>query len=185
MRLLLYALLVSAFIAMLMQGRRPAAQPAAAAAADDTADPAQPALPAPLTLRFAAAGVDLLPLVLTGGLLTSEPAVSGGAAAGVVVVVGLLVYVLLPLVGELLSGRSPGKALFGLRVVNALDHDGEVVAASSLSILIRNLTRPVDLVGGWVSMFFNPARRRLGDLAAGTRVIYDPVRTPIRVDPAD
>ncbi len=70
------------------------------------------------------------------------------------------------------QGRSPGKQLLGLQVVH---DDGTPVGwAASLT---RNLLRVVDLLPfgytlGILSCLAHPLFKRLGDLAAGTLVIY-------------
>lgn len=70
------------------------------------------------------------------------------------------------------QGRSPGKQLLGLRVVH---DDGTPVGwAASLT---RNLLRFVDILPfgytlGILSCLSHPAFKRLGDLAAGTLVVY-------------
>ncbi len=70
------------------------------------------------------------------------------------------------------QGRSPGKQLLGLRVVH---DDGTPVGwAASLT---RNLLRFVDLLPfgytfGILSCLAHPAFKRLGDIAAGTLVVY-------------
>ncbi len=70
------------------------------------------------------------------------------------------------------QGRSPGKQLMGLRVVH---DDGTPVGwAASLT---RNLLRFVDILPfaytlGILSCLNHPAFKRLGDLAAGTLVVY-------------
>ncbi|HLD66860.1 MAG TPA: RDD family protein [Pseudomonas sp.] len=70
------------------------------------------------------------------------------------------------------QGRSPGKQLMKLRVVH---DDGTPVGwAASLT---RNLLRFVDLLPfgyalGILSSLNHPAFKRLGDLAAGTLVVY-------------
>jgi uncharacterized RDD family membrane protein YckC len=78
------------------------------------------------------------------------------------------------------QGRSPGKQLMGLRVVH---DDGTPIGwAASLT---RNLLRVVDMLPfgyflGAVSCLQHPTFKRLGDLAAGTLVIYreQPVTRP-------
>lgn len=70
------------------------------------------------------------------------------------------------------QGRSPGKQIMGLRVVQ---DDGTPIGWSSS--LIRNLLRFVDLLPfgyflGAVSCLQHPQFKRLGDLAAGTLVVY-------------
>ena len=70
------------------------------------------------------------------------------------------------------QGRSPGKQWMGLRVV----HDDGTPIGWSASLL-RNLLRFVDLLPfgyflGAISCLQHPHFKRLGDLAAGTLVIY-------------
>jgi len=80
---------------------------------------------------------------------------------------------LYPVLFEVLQdGRTPGKRAMGLRVV----HDDLSPIGWNAS-LIRNLLRTVDFlpagyVLGLTSMCMTPAFQRLGDLAAGTLVIY-------------
>jgi uncharacterized RDD family membrane protein YckC len=69
-------------------------------------------------------------------------------------------------------GRSPGKQWMGLRVV----HDDGTPVGWPASLL-RNLLRVVDLLPfgyflGAVSCLQHPHFKRLGDIAAGTLVIY-------------
>lgn len=77
------------------------------------------------------------------------------------------------------NGQSPGKRRVGLRVIRA---DGTPITISES--FIRNLVRIVDLLPaaygiGIVTMFIDKQSRRLGDLAAGTLVVYD--RAPITI----
>lgn len=69
-------------------------------------------------------------------------------------------------------GQTPGKRALGLRVV---DDDGTPVGWSAS--MIRNLLRFVDFLPvlygfGLVSMLLHADFKRLGDIAAGTRVVY-------------
>lgn len=71
------------------------------------------------------------------------------------------------------NGQSPGKRWFGLRVLRT---DGTPIGLSEA--IIRNLIRIVDFLPayygvGVITMFLNERARRLGDLAAGTLVVYD------------
>jgi hypothetical protein len=82
------------------------------------------------------------------------------------------------------GGRSPGKALLGLRV---LRDGGEPVDLRAS--LMRNLLRvvdalPVNYVVGLVAMVLSPEGKRLGDLAAGTIVarLDRPARAQVRND---
>lgn len=70
------------------------------------------------------------------------------------------------------QGRSPGKQVMGLRVV----HDDGTPVGWGAS-LTRNLLRFVDMLPfgyglGLVSCLSHPSFKRLGDLAAGTLVVY-------------
>lgn len=70
------------------------------------------------------------------------------------------------------QGRSPGKQVMGLRVV----HDDGTPIGWAAS-LIRNLLRFVDILPlgymlGILSCLLHPAFKRLGDIAAGSLVIY-------------
>ncbi|HYP88229.1 MAG TPA: RDD family protein [Polyangiaceae bacterium] len=86
----------------------------------------------------------------------------------------------------LMSGRSPGKKALGLRVVSS---QGLPVGLGDS--LLRNLLRgadflPVGYVLGVVSMLVDARFRRLGDLVAGTLVIFEPkirYREPPRLSP--
>lgn len=78
-----------------------------------------------------------------------------------------------PVVFEMfMDGATPGKRSMGLRVV----HDDGTPVGWSASIT-RNLLRFVDFLPflylfGVVSMMFNRESRRLGDIVAGTVVVY-------------
>lgn len=71
------------------------------------------------------------------------------------------------------NGQTLGKRWIGLRVIRL---DGTPVTVAE--VVIRNLVRMIDLLPaaygiGVVTMFINENSRRLGDLAAGTLVVYD------------
>jgi uncharacterized RDD family membrane protein YckC len=77
------------------------------------------------------------------------------------------------------NGQSPGKRKLGLRVIRT---DGSPITFTES--LIRNLVRLFDFLPvyygiGVVTMFINSQARRLGDLAAGTLVVYD---RPVTLD---
>lgn len=101
--------------------------------------------------------------------------------------VSLIVFFLLewfyPVVFELLwDGATPAKRLLGLRVIN--DNGTPVDLSASV---IRNLLRAVDFLPlfytfGILSMMIQRDFKRLGDLAAGTVVIYrEPRATPTQL----
>ena len=81
-------------------------------------------------------------------------------------------------------GATPGKRALGLRVMNA---NGTPVGWSGS--LLRNLVRFIDVLPGCyafgcVSVLVSRQFQRLGDLAAGTIVVYTP-RTAVNGKPGD
>lgn len=119
----------------------------------------------------------IVALLVAGALVVAVLPISSapvGAGLVVTVVVASVVPVLYYVVSEVASGgRSIGKALFGLRVVNL-----QGVPVGVGDSLVRNLIRIVDFLPfgyaiGVVAMFVGRQPRRLGDLAAGTVVIHD------------
>ena len=71
------------------------------------------------------------------------------------------------------NGQSIGKRWVGLRVIKT---DGTPITLTES--IVRNLVRLIDFLPayygvGVVTMFINAQARRLGDLAAGTLVVYD------------
>jgi uncharacterized RDD family membrane protein YckC len=106
-------------------------------------------------------------------------AIFGRSGMGLVLIVYFLLEWFYPVAFELWwSGATPGKRAFNLMVVN--DNGTPVTIGASIS---RNLLRAVDFLPalwafGLISMLFNRDFKRLGDLAAGTVVVYrDRVRT--------
>ena len=98
-------------------------------------------------------------------------------SAWVIGALGLISFVLLwgyyILFETLWSGQTPGKRLVKLRVIRI---DGTPITL--VEALIRNVTRLIDFLPvtygiGIVVMFVNSQSRRLGDLAAGTLVVFD------------
>lgn len=72
------------------------------------------------------------------------------------------------------NGQTPGKKTFNIQVV----HDDGTPLSWGASIL-RNILRAVDFmplayIAGLISMVSNQQFKRLGDLAAGTMVVYCP-----------
>lgn len=97
----------------------------------------------------------------------------GHLGQGVWLIVWFCVEWLYPVAFEIwASGATPGKKLMGLRVVN---DDGTPV--SRWASLTRNLLRAVDFLPvlyglGFVAMVVNRDFKRLGDVVAGTVVVY-------------
>jgi uncharacterized RDD family membrane protein YckC len=94
------------------------------------------------------------------------------ATLGMYLIVYFLLEWLHPALFEALRGATPGKSAFGLRV---LHDDGTPLTWGSA--LTRNLLRAVDFLPllygfGLAAMLLNRDFKRLGDLAAGTVVVY-------------
>lgn len=103
----------------------------------------------------------------------------GRAGVGAIAICYFLLEWFYPVAFEILwNGATPGKRAFDLMVVN--DNGTPVSLGASIT---RNLLRAVDFLPflwafGLVSMLFSRDFKRLGDLAAGTVVVYrDKVRT--------
>ena len=155
----LYALLVVAVVTVLRQKPPPPA--------DKLRDVARHL--APPSLRLAAGLVDALPLAVTLGFWQVARGRLPEAALWVVAGVGVTVYFCHLIAAELATGRSLGKAMFGLRVVKT---DGS--AAGVWPVLLRNLLRPLDAFTGGLTLvlaLLTPLRQRLGDMAAATTVV--------------
>jgi uncharacterized RDD family membrane protein YckC len=97
----------------------------------------------------------------------------GRLGMGIWILVWFFLEWLYPVMCELwFEGATPGKKLMGLRVVN---DDGTPV--SRWGALTRNLLRAVDFLPffygtGFVAMLLSRDFKRLGDLVAGTIVVY-------------
>jgi uncharacterized RDD family membrane protein YckC len=66
------------------------------------------------------------------------------------------------------NGQTPGKRLLHLRVIKV---DGSPV--SGVDVLLRNLSRPIDVAIGLPMIFASRKAQRLGDLMARTLVIHE------------
>lgn len=132
-----------------------------------------PLRPAGLMVRALAFTIDLGLRGLILGLLFIVLAFLGQLGAGLGSILLFAVSWWYMVLFEVLNqGRSPGKQWMGLRVVQ---DDGTPIGWSAS--LLRNLLRFVDLLPfgyflGAVSCLQHPHFKRLGDLAAGTLVIY-------------
>jgi uncharacterized membrane protein SpoIIM required for sporulation/uncharacterized RDD family membrane protein YckC len=140
-----------------------------------------------LGTRAAAAAFDLVILgaayfvvflfYVAAGLSASWTTGAGSwGVAFVVLVASLGFFLYFGLFEALWDGRTPGKRALGIRVVQ---DTGRPLTANAATV--RNLVRLVDFffpVGplpGLLFVFFHPANKRLGDLAAGTIVVRDRV----------
>jgi uncharacterized RDD family membrane protein YckC len=124
-------------------------------------------------VRALAFAIDLGLRGLIVGLLFIVLAFLGKLGAGLGSILLFVVSWWYMVLFEVLNqGRSPGKQWMGLRVVQ---DDGTPIGWSAS--LLRNLLRFVDMLPfgyflGAISCLQHPTFKRLGDLAAGTLVIY-------------
>jgi uncharacterized RDD family membrane protein YckC len=99
---------------------------------------------------------------------------SSAAITAIVTLPALAIYFLYhPLVELAMRGRTPGKRMAGVRLVNRLGG-----TPSTLALLIRNGFRIIDSLPvfygvGLCITLFSAQRVRLGDLAAGTLLVHD------------
>lgn len=100
-------------------------------------------------------------------------ALFGDGGFGIILIVSFLMEWFYPVAFEVLfDGATPGKRLMHLQVVQA---DGTPLGWTAS--VLRNLLRAVDFLpfgfsGALLTMLADPHFRRLGDLVAGTVVIY-------------
>ncbi len=123
--------------------------------------------------RVLAFSVDLLLRGVALFVLSIGLSLIGNFGMGLFLIVVFLMEWFYPVLFEVLrNGETPGKRMFGLRVLN--DNGTPVSWGPSL---VRNLLRAVDFMPafygfGLASMLLNRDFKRLGDLAAGTIVVY-------------
>ncbi|WP_346838053.1 RDD family protein [Microbulbifer sp. SAOS-129_SWC] len=131
---------------------------------------AQAAGPVPRILAY---GIDFLIRLAVFIALRIALAFADRAGDGIVLLCTFLLEWFYPVLFEVLrNGQTPGKKAFGLMVVN----DNLTPISWGASIL-RNLLRFADFLpfayaSGVVSMVLNRNFQRLGDMAAGTLVVY-------------
>jgi uncharacterized RDD family membrane protein YckC len=115
-------------------------------------------------------------LSLTGGFVVQDSKVfsSGTSLFYLVLLPSLAIYFLYhPVLEIAMHGRTPGKRMAGIRIVAK---DGR--SASSGAILLRNVFRlidslPIFYVLGILVCLFNKQHLRIGDMAAGTILVYE------------
>jgi len=122
-------------------------------------------------------------LLLAASLLLGR---LGGFGWGTILILAFLLEWLAPAAFEVWAdGSTPGKKALGLMV---LHDDGTPVTWAAA--LVRNLLRAVDFLPigygfGLVAILANRDFKRLGDIAAGTVVVYrDSAQRPLAIPPA-
>lgn len=140
-----------------------------------------PLTPAGFMVRSLAQIIDILirfGITLVMFLLLS---LLGKMGSGIALILAFLLEWFYPVFFEVSrQGRTPGKKWLGIRVVN---DDGTPITFGPS--LLRNLLRVVDFLPmlyltGIIASLCNRQFKRLGDLAAGSMVVYDapPVQQP-------
>ena len=108
----------------------------------------------------------------------------GKTGVGVFLLATFIIEWFYPVLFEVLrGGQTPGKRAYAMAVIN---DDGTPVRWSGS--LIRNLLRVADFLPvlygfGIISILLNRDFKRLGDLAAGTLVVYQETRLPTHTLP--
>lgn len=105
------------------------------------------------------------------------PVMGTAVSEGVYILSFFIIWWFYPVFFEISPwGATIGKRALGLRVVN--EAGGGITIGASM---IRNFVRSVEVILPFIPLvaFFNPRFQRLGDLAAGTLVVY----SKPRIDP--
>ena len=139
--------------------------------------------PAGLPARFYAYSLDLMIRTLVLLALAIAMAPMGGMGRGLTLIAAFVLEWFYPVAFELGRwGATPGKRAFALKVV--MDNGLPVTPAASVA---RNLLRTADFLPllygfGMTSMLMRGDFKRLGDLAAGTLVVYEAKRSsPVKL----
>lgn len=130
-------------------------------------------------LAYLIDGLIMLSYIIAVAFLLSSLDLSGGAEWAYMLVISLPLLLYFLLWEIFWDGRSPGKAALDLRVVKI---DGSKPAFSNY--LVRWLLRVIDITVSSgsvavVTILLNGKGQRLGDLAAGTTVISEKVKTSL------
>jgi uncharacterized RDD family membrane protein YckC len=129
--------------------------------------------PAGIVVRGLAFTIDFLIRAVALMVLSFVLAFAGEAGMGLILITWFLLDWFYPVFFEVFQkGQTPGKKKMGLRVVN-----DDLTPVGWGTSMIRNLLRwadffPVLYTAGLATMACNSRSQRLGDLAAGTLVIY-------------
>jgi len=135
--------------------------------------------PAGLSARFYALGLDWVIRLTIMYAAVLVAAFMGGIGVAFLLILFFALEWFYPVAFELTaSGATPGKKVFGLKVV--MDNGLPVTPAASLT---RNLLRAADFLPfcygfAIVSMLLRRDFKRLGDIAAATIVVHEPRAVP-------
>lgn len=133
-----------------------------------------PLAPAGIGVRIMAFTIDTLIKFVANIVVYIPLTIFGNLGTGIALIVIFLLEWFYPVYFEVRhQGRTPGKKSLNIRVVN---DDGTPITFGPS--LLRNLLRVVDFLPmmyltGVISSVMNRQFKRLGDLVAGTLVVYD------------
>jgi uncharacterized RDD family membrane protein YckC len=130
--------------------------------------------PAGAMVRVTAYLADIFLQIIAVSIIIVVLAIFGITGAWTATLTGFVVIWFYMVIFELLCiGRSPGKMIMGLQVVLS---DGSPINAPAS--LLRNLLRAFDFLFGigFLVPLFSTGFQRLGDIVAGTLVVYAPER---------
>lgn len=134
------------------------------------------------------AGAWAIDTLIRGGLimvLAIVFSVLGGVGTALVLISIFLIEWFYPVIFEIHNGATPGKKAMGIKVIQ--DSGIPVTPAASV---IRNFLRIADFLpflyaAGLIAMMCNREFKRLGDLAAGTLVVYQDEKRDRSAPPSD
>ncbi|OOZ37033.1 RDD family protein [Solemya velesiana gill symbiont] len=123
-------------------------------------------------VRACAWAIDLAIRMVAYGLILGVGSFFGGIGTALILIGFFLIEWFYPVFFEIRTGATPGKRAMGLVVIN----DNGTPISFSASV-IRNLVRAADFLPllygvGLLVMLANRDFQRLGDMAAGTLVVY-------------
>ena len=124
-------------------------------------------------VRSLAYAIDLTIRAFALGIISIVLAFAGNIGIGIILLISFILEWFYPVFFEIYNnGQTIGKKMMGLTVVN-----DDLTAINWGSSLIRNLLRfadffPFAYLCGFISMILTNKFQRLGDLAAGSLVIY-------------
>lgn len=133
-----------------------------------------PLTPAGFMVRCIALLIDILIRIVITAIIAIFLSLLGKMGTGIALILVFLLEWFYPVFFEVSrQGRTPGKKWLGIRVVN--DDGSPITFGPSL---LRNLLRAVDFLpmfylAGIITSLCNRQFKRLGDLAAGSMVVYD------------
>lgn len=139
-----------------------------------------PLAPAGILVRIMAFLIDLLIRFAATMVVYILLALFGEMGVGIALILAFLLEWFYPVYFEVWQlGRTPGKKVFKICVIN---DDGTPITFSAS--LLRNLLRLVDFLPlmyltGIIASVLNRDFKRIGDLVAGTLVIYDAEPLPL------